>query len=135
MRRRMMPPLPNQRQERFVRALVQGKSTSEAYEFAGYRPNRGNATRLKTNEVVQRRISELQQRAARRSEITLNSILEDIEEDRALARELGQTATAMQGNALKAKLKGYMVDRKEVGGPGAFEAMDAEQLTAALVKI
>ena len=34
-----MPPLPNQRQEKFCRALVSGKSASKAYELAGYEPN------------------------------------------------------------------------------------------------
>ena len=41
----------------------------------------------------------------------------------------------MQGNALKAKLKGYMVERKEVGAPGEFESMRADELAATLVKM
>ena len=35
-------PLPNQRHERFVLGLLEGKTDGQAYEDAGYKPNRGN---------------------------------------------------------------------------------------------
>jgi len=42
---------------------------------------------------------------------------------------------AVSARALKAKLAGLLIDRKEVGTPGEFESMRAEELAAALVKL
>jgi phage terminase small subunit len=56
----MMPALRNQRQERFCQALAAGKSASLAYEEAGYVPNRGNASILKTRQNIIDRVLELQ---------------------------------------------------------------------------
>lgn len=55
-----MPVLPNPKHERFVQGLLQGLSADAAYEAAGYKANRGNATRLKANESVVKRLEELQ---------------------------------------------------------------------------
>jgi hypothetical protein len=44
-----------------AQALAQGKTANAAYEHAGYKPNRHNASRLKTNETIKARILELQQ--------------------------------------------------------------------------
>ena len=59
-----MPSLPNQRWELYAQALAAGKSNDEAYEAAGYAKNRCNASRLKTNENIRNRVSELQEKAA-----------------------------------------------------------------------
>ncbi len=59
-----MPILPNPRHESFAQALAKGKTADEAYAQAGYSPNRGNATRLKANEYIRKRVSELQGRVA-----------------------------------------------------------------------
>jgi phage terminase small subunit len=59
-----MPVLPNPRHEAFAQALAKGKTADEAYAQAGYSPNRGNATRLKANENIRKRVSELQGRVA-----------------------------------------------------------------------
>lgn len=55
-----MPVLGNPKHERFVQGLLQGLSADAAYEAAGYKPNRGNATRLKANESILKRLEELQ---------------------------------------------------------------------------
>jgi hypothetical protein len=41
-----MPPLNNARHELFAQSLLQGKSASEAYIDAGFKGDRGNASRL-----------------------------------------------------------------------------------------
>lgn len=51
--------LPNPKHEAFAQALAAGKSADEAYTSAGYRPNRGNAIRLKANESVAARVEEI----------------------------------------------------------------------------
>ena len=60
---------------------------------------------------------------AQKTEITLASLLEQLAEDRALARRLGQASAAVQATQLAAKLTGHLVDRKEVGGAGDFAGM------------
>jgi phage terminase small subunit len=54
-----MAILPNGRHEKFAQALSRGLSADEAYQAAGFRPNRGNASRLKANESISRRVAEL----------------------------------------------------------------------------
>ena len=71
-----MPVLENARHERFAQALAKGKSQAEAYADAGYKPSEPNASRLTSNDKVQARLSELQERAATRTEITVASITE-----------------------------------------------------------
>jgi hypothetical protein len=58
---RRLPVLRNPRHERFAQALAQGKTADAGYKNAGYKPNRHNACRLKTNEHIKARILELQQ--------------------------------------------------------------------------
>ena len=66
-----MPILPNPRHERFAQALAKGKPACAAYEEAGYRRNDGNAVRLKGNEKIKTRVSELQGQGAERAIVTL----------------------------------------------------------------
>jgi hypothetical protein len=60
---------------KFAQALAEGKPASAAYEEAGYSRNDGNAVRLKGNEKVQSRVSELQERGAERAVVTLQSLI------------------------------------------------------------
>ena len=77
-----MPPLNNQRHERFVQALFKGKPASTAYAEAGYSPHDGNCIRLRGNERVQARLSELQAEAAKSAEVTVASLLGELEDAR-----------------------------------------------------
>ena len=56
-----MPVLSNPRHERFAQELAKGASATEAYETAGYRPNRGNATTLKQDQSISIRVAEILQ--------------------------------------------------------------------------
>jgi hypothetical protein len=67
-RKKSMPVLPNPRHETFAQALAKGKSADEAYALAGFKPNRGNATRLKANDSIQKRVQKLQSRVAEKAE-------------------------------------------------------------------
>lgn len=71
-----MPALSNPKHERFAQELAKGKTADEAYAEAGYKPDRGNASRLTANDSVKARVAELQERAAVRTEITVASITE-----------------------------------------------------------
>lgn len=58
------PPLKNPRHEAFAQALAAGETADAAYVTAGFKANRGNATRLKANESVKKRVEELQEAIA-----------------------------------------------------------------------
>jgi hypothetical protein len=52
---------------------------------------------------------------AARNRISLDSLLDDLAADRALARTLGQPSAAIAATQLTARLCGLLVDRKESG--------------------
>jgi phage terminase small subunit len=65
-----MPVLPNPRHESFAQARAQGKSADDAYQAAGFRPHRGNAHRLSTNESIKRRVAEIVGKVSDKAEWT-----------------------------------------------------------------
>ncbi len=116
-----MPILTNPRHEKFALALSEGKSASEAYELAGYKACRQNAARLMTNDDIQARLAELQAAAAKASEVTIQSLLGELEEARKQAVSLEQLSAAVRAIEAKGKISGITVQRHEIGGVGAFE--------------
>lgn len=111
-----MPALDNPRHERFAQELAKGRTQAEAYAEAGYKPSEPNASRLRSNDKVQSRILEIQERGAVRAEITVASILEELEQARvaALGAETPQSSAAVSASMSKAKLLGLVVDKSEV---------------------
>jgi phage terminase small subunit len=109
-----MPALKNPRHERFVLALSEGKSASEAYASAGYKPCRQSASRLLTKADIEARLAELQASAAKSSEITIASILEELESARSRASSLDQLSTAVKATMGKAQISGLLVSKQEV---------------------
>lgn len=138
-----MPMLTNPRHERFAQALAAGKTADEAYQVAGFKPNRGNATRLKANESVAQRVAELQGRITEGVVLTKQWVLERLIENAKRALQatpvLGpdgkptgeyryEGSVANRALELLGKEQGMFVDRKEVGKPGEFERMNADEL-------
>jgi hypothetical protein len=80
-----MPILTNAKHERFVQAIFEGETADAAYAKAGYKPNDGNCIRLKGNERVKARLAELQAQAAKKSAVTVESLLDELEAARARA--------------------------------------------------
>jgi hypothetical protein len=64
-----MSPLSNSRHEKFAQELATGRSAADAYLRAGYKANYGNCIRLKANERVAARITELKNVGAARAEV------------------------------------------------------------------
>lgn len=62
------------------------------------------------------------------------NVLDDLDADRQLARDLGQPSAAIQATQLRAKLVGLLVDRKESDAPGDFAAMQTADEVMALVR-
>lgn len=116
-----MPILPNPRHEKFAQALAKGKTADEAYQEAGYKPNRGNAATLKANQSISDRVAELQAGAADKAEWTAADRLKTLSEivthtaktDPRVAVSAIAEANKMQGSHAPAKT--------EVSEPGGWE--------------
>jgi hypothetical protein len=134
-----MPALQNPRHERFARAFMKTGVGARAYLKAGYEPTTRNAldvnaSRLLRHSKVKRRITELKNQMADRNRVTVDSLLRDLADDRALARQLGQASAAIQAVQLSARLVGLLIDRKESGAPGDFAGLESKEQVLALVK-
>lgn len=138
-----MAVLTNARHERFAQELAAGKTATEAYTLAGYKPDDGHASRLAGNGRIVERVAELQGRAAEGVVLTKQWVIEKLIEnvDRAMqaipvtdreGRETGEFtyegSVANKALELLGKEQGMFVDRKEVGKPGEFERMNADEL-------
>lgn len=127
-----MGALTNRKHELFAQALAKGETADAAYVSAGYRANRGNAATLKANQSVLDRVSELQERAAQKVEITVADIVEMLREDRALARDLEQSGSAVSATLGVAKVLGFLKDKVELtgkdGGPIEHKAAAEQEI-------
>jgi small-conductance mechanosensitive channel len=70
-----MPILTNPQHELFARLLFKGTRCGAAYVLSGYKANRGNASDLKSQEYIQRRIAELQSMAAQAAAVDQSYVL------------------------------------------------------------
>lgn len=132
-----MPALSNHKWELFSQELAKGKTADDAYQTAGYKENRHNASRLKTNETILNRIAELQERGAIRAEVTVASIIAELDEARELARTVHQPAAMTSASMGKAKVAGLLVERTELtgkdGGAIQTEEVNARELVASRI--
>jgi phage terminase small subunit len=133
-----MPVLSNAKQELFCQHLALGKTASEAYEMAGYKPSRSNASVLRAKQNVSDRLSEILQHSERKVvqqiEYTRDGILAELEEARQMALELKNPSAAWQAAMAKAKILGLIIDRREAGDAGAFDDMTDEELISAAAR-
>lgn len=109
-----MPLLKSPKRERFAQELAKGKSQVEAYESAGYKPHDSNAAKLANDPEIIGRVSEIIGRAALRAEVTVASILSELDEVRELAVNIEQPGPAVQAIMGKAKVAGLLIDKAEV---------------------
>jgi hypothetical protein len=133
-----MPALPNPRWERFAQELAKGQPATRAYVLAGYRSNSGNASTLKAQQSVSKRVMEL---LAHREEIEAKGIARAIEqrgitsgdvmamliEDHDSARAKGQFGAAIRAAELLGKELGMFVERRELRIEDRLAAMTPEQ--------
>ncbi len=125
-----MPALTNAKHERFAQELAKGRTATEAYVSAGYKPDDGNATRLTGNDRVKARLAEILEHAAVRAEITVASITDRLlkiaakgEGDEVLDPSLLSVARACLMDA--AKLNGLAPDKLQVAAAvGVANAAD-----------
>src|SRR4051794_33310799 len=134
-----MPTVLSPRHESFVRLYIETGNAAVSYRRAGYTPTTRSgldaaASRLARKGKIQRRMLELMSQLAKRNAITLDTLLDDLAADRALARELGQPSAAIAATQLTAKLCGLLVDRKEHGQPSEFAGLQSEVEVIAKVR-
>jgi hypothetical protein len=129
-----MPVLKNPRWERLAQELAQNKTASEAMILAGYSDVR-NSTRLTKKEEIRRRVEELQSRGAERAEVSVASLLQELEAAREKASNLDQLSAAVRAIEAKAKVSGLLVQKVEVTNIDSQfdEAETIEDVMAAMV--
>lgn len=123
-----MPVLKNARHEAFAQAVAKGKSAAEAYANAGFKPHRQNAARLMTKDDVAARIAELQQKVAKKVEVTVESLAGELEEARAVALQEKQSSAAVQATMGKAKLFGLGIENRRLSGSVQVVTITAKDL-------
>ncbi len=108
-----MPALSNPKHERVAQELAKGKTQAEAYVLAGYKPNESHASRLVSNGKIKARVAEIMNVAAIRSEITLETHLNDLAELRDEARAAKQFAAAISAEVARGKASGVHVEKTD----------------------
>ena len=108
-----MAPLRNTRHERFAQELATGKSADEAYQNAGYKPDRAHASRLAANGNIRARVTELQNAAADGAGVTLDGLIREAAGIQQSAFDARQYSAAIAALTAKAKLAGFWIDRGE----------------------
>ena len=119
-----MPLLENAKHERFAQALAAGKSAVDAYEFAGYRRNRGHASTLRKDPKLLIRVDEILETrgqirgrgalaAIERACLTKSTVIDMLIADRELARKNGQSSAAIRATELIGIELGMFVKRTD----------------------
>lgn len=110
------------KQEAFVQAYHETGNASEAYRRA-YNAERmkeksihENASKLLNHAKVAPRLEELQKRAQKRHDITIDTLTEMLKADRELARELEQSSAAVSAVMGLAKIHGLILDKAQISG-------------------
>ena len=137
-----MPILQNARHEAFAIAVANGKSFTDAYVEAGFKPNGANASTLHKNTNIQLRIAEIQQERERitteryvaETDYTRDRLLGYLETARTIAEANANPVGVTQATVAMARILGLIIDRREVGDAGAFDAMTDEELVREATK-
>jgi phage terminase small subunit len=122
------------KQEKFCQKYIELGNASEAYR-AAYDCKRStdktvweSASKLMADPKVSARITSLQALHQKRHEVTVDSITRELDEDRALARQLKQPAPAITAVLGKAKLHGLLEDKVTI--KRKLEDLSEEELIA-----
>ena len=119
------PKLLTIKQEAFCQAYIQnGGNASEAYRSAYDAENMKsesvnvNASKLLASAKVALRVSELRTAIEKRNEITIDDLINELEEARSQAIGLStpQLSVAVSATMGKAKMLGFLSDRMELTG-------------------
>jgi hypothetical protein len=125
-----MPALKNPRHELFCQLIPQGAkngwSQAEIYRRCGYKATGHSAEVLASNLLknieVQQRIAEITAPAVRKARVTTETLIGQFDQVFDAAMSDKQFGAASSAATVKAKLTGFLRDKLEIGGPGAFDA-------------
>lgn len=128
-----MSALKNQKHEQFCQLLFEGRkfgwTQGICYMKAGFRSTghgaEVNAARLLKKTDIRARLAELNAPGARRARLTAADAIEKLDRiyDGAVVAE--QYSAAGRAVETQSKISGLMVERHEIGGPGAFSACES----------
>lgn len=126
-----MPQLRIARHEVFAQHIAAGETNLEAYLSAGYtfisqQTTSACASRLLKNANVAARVAELRAGIALRHEITVDSLVQKLEDIAAQASSLGQTAAAVSAVKEIAILAGLRVEKRDNTNRNINEMSDDE---------
>jgi phage terminase small subunit len=130
-----MSALKNARHERFAQELAKGKSQTDAYQAAGYRPSRSAAARLAADVNICARVSEIAERVSIQTALTAADLtkrlmrIADVAEQTGITLDEAGDATASSSKHLgvaraaimdAAKLNGLIIDKAESTEAGSL---------------
>lgn len=110
------------KREAFVQAYHRLSNQRKAYREAFDCENSSDACvdvaacRLLQNAKVKLRLQELQEKASKRNEITVDTITAMLREDRDLARDIQQPSAAVAAAMGLAKVHGLIIDKSKLSG-------------------
>jgi phage terminase small subunit len=122
----------SERQRTFCRLVHENIAPYRAYPMAGYRPHIGNPYRLlRENERVKDYIRQLEVKAMKKHEITVDTLIAQLEEARQNAKAAKQPASEISAVMGVAKLCGLLVEKQQIEQKDVSK-MDMEEVLAAL---
>ena len=122
------------KQEAFVQAYLKCLNPTQAYRKSHDAKNMSDdACRVEGNKLVKHptislRIAKATEKAITKAALTVESILEELEEARQMAKLKENPSAMAQASMGKAKVGGLIVEKKEVGGVHAFKHATDEEL-------
>lgn len=116
-----MPALANHKFELFAQAKAKALGHAAAYRKAGYNPGNdaqaaGGGQKLARHPEVKARIAELKSVQLKRHNISVDSIVADLEKVYRLGMRTKQPAAACGAKMCQAKMLGLYVEKTEVEG-------------------
>jgi hypothetical protein len=102
----------SERQKTFARLVHEQIPPYRAYVLAGYRPHEGNPYRLSENERVKQYLSELEAQTRKRHEVTIDTVLTDLEEAYQMAKNARRPSAMIKATMSQAKLCGLLVEKQ-----------------------
>jgi hypothetical protein len=121
----MPGPLKNARHEKFAQELAKGATADAAYTAAGFKPNRGNATRLKLNESIFDRVQQIKgavaEKVTEKTAIDAAWVLEKAAELHTKALEEKQLAVAKGALDIIGKHVDVQAFREQINHSGLIE--------------
>ena len=107
------------KQADFVRLYFELGIASEAYKQAYNSTGKPNTLHRKANEllkhpIIKSEIEAMQEQARERNQVTIDNVVDELEEARQLAKQSGNAAAMVSATLGKAKVLGLVVDKQEL---------------------